>query len=293
MAHRVNTQHWEIKYLSFSCLWLCWASDGIKNECDCSTHATETFVSVRMCVVLNEFSFTRTVFPSLSSPVSRVSWLHRRANRRSQRAEPVQQVVPGIHRPLGVLPALAWRRAPRQPAAVWAVWRPQRWRGPRRPSHSSAACLARGYGVAPERPVAWETPAGLRLLPGSGWSNGGSRAPHCPPDPLWCERCPPERGCAPRCPWWLWWSHPSCHPVKIGRKPKEDFRQLVHLSSLISSSITSWSLVDHKFNPVSCYKGHSSVLFQFIARRSRNPWGASDRQTRHFIGNNHRNNTIV
>lgn len=168
--------------------------------------------------------------PSLGSPECQGFWLHRTANRRPRRAAPAPRAAPGIQTPAGGQPVAAWRRAPRRPAAIWAAWRQQRWRGPRRPCHSSAASPARGGGGAPGRPAASETPAGPGSQPRSGWSTDGSWAPRCPPGPWWCERYPPERGCALMCPWRPWWFRPSCHPGKMRRKQKKGLKQWVHLN---------------------------------------------------------------
>lgn len=147
-------------------------------------------------------------------------WLHRRASRTPQTAALELQAVPGISRPVEGLPAWAWRTAPRQPAARWAAWRQRRWRGPRRPCHNSVASPARGGGGAPGRPEGSGTPTGRESQPASGWSTDGSPAPRYPPDPWWFGQYPPETGCAPTCLWWLWWSHPSCHPVNRRKKKK-------------------------------------------------------------------------
>lgn len=195
------------------------------------------------------------VFPCHSSPVSQVSSLHRTASRRLQRATPARRAVPGKQRPAGGWPVATWKRAPRQPAAVWAAWRPQRWRGPRRLCRRAAASLTRECGGAPGRPVVWGKPAGPGSQPGSGWSNGGSQVPHCPPSPWWCEQCPPERGCALMCLWRPWWSHPSCHPGNVRRRKTKKI-----LSTFIFSFLDShWTW----------------KLFQFIFLRSlrRREWG--------------------
>lgn len=175
-------------------------------------------------------------------------WLHRRASKTPQTAALERQAAPWIWTHVEGLPAWAWRTAPRQPAARWATWRQQRWRGLRRPCRNSAASQARGGGGAPGRPEGWGTPTGRGSQPTSGWSTGGSPAPRYPPDPWWFEQYLPGRDCALTCLWWLWWSPPSCHPVNMRRKKKK-CQPVQHMCSIffcLCSKINNYT-GEHKF----------------------------------------------